>query len=286
MSLAGLPERRSDTVVCIPTYNEGGSIGALLDAILALPRALDIVIIDDGSTDGTREAIAARAATNPHVLMIERNGKLGIGSAHQLGWLHARRCGYARIVTLDADLSHDPADIPRLLSALDAGAEVAIGSRFVKGGQLDYSGWRLFVSRTANIVARILLQLKTHEQTTSLRAAKLASIPEGLVESTLSDGYSFFLTCMARFARTRLSITELPIHFRDRNSGQSKLPAFEIVRCGANLLRLATIERKLPPQVPLLGEHEATCKVCARPYRVRTEAGAIRCLACLDATAD
>jgi len=284
MSLPGLPEPRSDTVVCIPTYNEGGSIGTLLDAMLALPLTLDIVIVDDGSTDGTREAIAARAATSPHVLMIERKGKLGIGSAHQLGWLHARRCGYSRIVTLDADLSHDPADIPRLLAALDAGADAAIGSRFVKGGRLDYSGWRLVVSRTANIVARILLQLKTHEQTTSLRAAKLAAVPEGLVESTLSDGYSFFLTCMARFARAKLSITELPIHFRDRNSGQSKLPAFEIVRCGANLLRL-TVERKLPPPVPLLPEHEATCKVCARPYRVRTEAGTIRCLACLDETA-
>jgi dolichol-phosphate mannosyltransferase len=280
MALANLPERRSDTVVCTPTYNEGGSIGALLDALLALPRAVDIVIIDDGSTDGTREAIAARAEKNPHVVLIERQGKLGIGSAHQLGWLHARRSGYARIVTLDADLSHDPADVPRLLAALDAGADVAIGSRFVKGGRLDYSGWRLFVSRTANVAARTLLALSTHEQTTSLRAARLDRVPPGLIESMLSDGYSFFLSCMARFARAGLKISELPIHFRDRNSGQSKLPPFEIVRCGANLLQLA-VDRNNPPAIALLPDAECTCAACGRPYLIRMEGGGIRCLACL-----
>jgi dolichol-phosphate mannosyltransferase len=232
MTLANLPERRSDTVVCTPTYNEGGSIGALLDALLALPRAVDIVIIDDGSTDGTREAIAARAEKNPHVVLIERQGKLGIGS------------------------------------------------RFVKGGRLDYSGWRLFVSRTANVAARTLLALSTHEQTTSLRAARLDRVPPGLIESMLSDGYSFFLSCMARFARAGLKISELPIHFRDRNSGQSKLPPFEIVRCGANLLQLA-VDRNNPPAIALLPDAECTCAACGRPYLIRMEGGGIRCLACL-----
>jgi len=280
MAIAGLPERRSDTLVCTPTYNEGGSIGALLDGLLAAKRPFDIVIIDDGSTDGTQDQILARAKTHPQIHLIRRNGKLGIGSAHQLGWLHARRAGYSRIVTLDADLSHDPADVPRLLEALDAGADVAIGSRFIAGGRLDYSGWRLAVSRTANIVARSLLAMPTYEQTTSLRAAKLASVPEGLVESMLRDGYAFFLSCMARFARAGLKLAELPIHFRDRNSGQSKLPPFEIVRCGLNLLQLAAL-RANPVPIPLLPENQCTCASCGRPYLIRTEAGGIRCLACL-----
>src|SRR5689334_7452709 len=132
MAIAGLPERRSDTLVCTPTFNEGGSIGLLLDGLLASHRPFDILVVDDGSTDGTQAEILARAKTHPQVHLIRRNGKLGIGSAHQLGWLHARRLGYARIVTLDADLSHDPADVPRLLDALDAGADVAIGSRFME----------------------------------------------------------------------------------------------------------------------------------------------------------
>jgi len=280
MAIADLPERRSDTLVCTPTYNEGGSIGALLDGLLAARRPFDIVIIDDGSTDGTQDQILARAKTHPQIHLICRNGKLGIGSAHQLGWLHARRAGYSRIVTLDADLSHDPADVPRLLEALDAGADVAIGSRFIAGGRLDYSGWRLAVSRTANIVARSLLAMPTYEQTTSLRAAKLASVPEGLVESMLRDGYAFFLSCMARFARDGLKIAELPIHFRDRNSGQSKLPPFEIVRCGLNLLQLAAL-RANPAPISLLPDNQCTCASCGRPYLIRTEAGGIRCLACL-----
>jgi len=280
MTIADLPERRSDTLVCTPTYNEGGSIGDLLDGLLASGRAFDIIIVDDGSTDGTQDQILARAATHPQVHLIRRKGKLGIGSAHQLGWLHARRAGYARIVTLDADLSHDPADVPRLLAALDAGADVAIGSRYITGGRLDYTGWRYAVSRTANIVARGLLTMPTYEQTTSLRAAKLDRVPEGLVESMLRDGYAFFLSCMARFARAGLKIAELPIHFRDRNSGQSKLPPFEIVRCGANLLQLAA-QRSNPQPIPLLPEDRCTCTSCGRPYLIRTEAGGIRCLACL-----
>jgi glycosyltransferase involved in cell wall biosynthesis len=280
MAIADPRERRSDTLVCTPTYNEGGSIGALLDGLLASSRPFDIVIVDDGSTDGTQDQILSRAKTHPQIGLISRKGKLGIGSAHQLGWLHARRLGYVRIVTLDADLSHDPADVPRLLDALDAGADVAIGSRFIEGGRLDYSGWRFAVSRTANIVARSLLAMPTYEQTTSLRAARLDKVPEGLVESMLHDGYAFFLSCMARFARAGLKIAELPIHFRDRNSGQSKLPPFEIVRCGVNLLQLAAL-RTNPAPIPLLPEDRCTCARCGRPYLIRTEAGGVRCLACL-----
>jgi glycosyltransferase involved in cell wall biosynthesis len=280
MAIADLPERRSDTLVCTPTYNEGGSIGALLDGLLASRRPFDIIIVDDGSTDGTQDEILLRAKSHPQIHLIRRKGKLGIGSAHQLGWLHARRAGYSRIVTLDADLSHDPADVPRLLDALDGGADVAIGSRFIEGGRLDYSGWRLVVSRTANIVARALLAMPTSEQTTSLRAAKLERVPAGLVESMLRDGYAFFLSCMARFAREGLKIAELPIHFRDRNSGQSKLPPFEIVRCGLNLLQLAAL-RSNPAPLPLLPDDQCICKSCGRPYLIRTEAGGIRCLACL-----
>ena len=280
MAIADLPGRRSDTLVCTPTYNEAGSIGPLLDGLLASQRPFDIIVVDDGSTDGTQDEVLARATTHPQVHLIRRKGKLGIGSAHQLGWLHARRAGYARIVTLDADLSHDPTEVPRLLDALDAGADVAIGSRFIKGGRLDYSGWRLAVSRTANIAARSLLAMPTHEQTTSLRAAKLDKVPEGLVESMLRDGYAFFLSCMARFARAGLEIAELPIHFHDRNSGQSKLPPFEIVRCGVNLLQLTAL-RTNPAPIPLLPEAQCSCANCGRPYLIRTEAGGIRCLACL-----
>jgi dolichol-phosphate mannosyltransferase len=234
-----IPVKRPKTLVCAPTYNEVESIGILLDAILTLPEKFDILIIDDGSTDGTLASIEEHIKQDPRVSLINRGRKLGIGSAHRLAWLYARSLGYARIVTLDADLSHDPADIPRLVAALDAGADVALGSRFAPGGRLDYRGWRRFASGSANGLARLLLRLPIMEYTTSLRAASLDRVPIGLVESNAADGYSFFLTCAAHFARAGLKLAEIPIYFRQRHGGQSKLPPSEIVRGVFNLLYLA-----------------------------------------------
>jgi dolichol-phosphate mannosyltransferase len=271
--------RTADTLVFAPTYNEGDSIGLLLGQLLALPAKFDVLIIDDGSSDGTQAIVEAHAARTPRVTLIERDAKLGIGSAHRLAWLYARRLGYTRIVTLDADLSHDPAEIPRLLAALDAGADVAIGSRFAPGGRLGYTGWRRFVSRFANRLARDLLRLPVREYTTSFRAARLDRIPPGLVESTASDGYSFFLTCVTRFARSGLKLTEIPIDFRDRHGGESKLPPFEIVRGALNLMRLALDRRRPAPLAPL-AESECRCPDCLEPYRVRTAQEGVRCLAC------
>ena len=119
--------KTGDTLVFICTYNERGNIGAMLDGLLGLRTRCDVLVVDDNSRDGTLDVLAARAAAEPRVGVVVRPGKLGIGSAHKLGWLHARRMGYGRIVTLDADLSHDPADVQRLLDALDAGADVALG---------------------------------------------------------------------------------------------------------------------------------------------------------------
>jgi dolichol-phosphate mannosyltransferase len=258
--------------VFAPTYNEGESIGRMLEQLLAVPAQFDVLIIDDGSDDGTQAAIAEHAARDERVRWLDRGMKRGIGSAHRLAWLHARRLGYARIVTLDADLSHDPADIPRLLATVDAGADVVIGSRFVPGGRLDYSGWRLFVSRLANRLARRILRLPVREYTTSLRAARLDRVPPGLVESTASDGYSFFVTCMVYFARSGLKVAEIPIHFHDRHGGRSKMPRFEILR--------GALDRRPPLPLALLPEPECHCPHCLKPYRVRIHDGGVRCLAC------
>ena len=271
--------RSADTLVFAPTYNEGESIGLMLEQLLAVPAQFDVLIVDDGSNDGTQAAIADHAARDARVRLLDRGMKRGIGSAHRLAWLHARTLGYARIVTLDADLSHDPADVPRLLAAIDEGADVAIGSRFVRGGRLDYSGWRLFVSRLANRLARRLLRLPVREYTTSLRAVRLDRVPPGLVEAIASDGYSFFVTCMVYFARCGLKIAEVPIHFHDRHSGESKLPRFEILRGVLNLMQLA-IDRRPPTPLALLPEPECDCPRCCKPYRVRTDDGGVRCLAC------
>ena len=270
--------RTCDTLVCLPTYNEGETIGPLIDAILRLPVKTDVMIVDDRSLDGTRAAVDLRAAADARVRVIGRPRKLGIGSAHRLGWLHARRLGYTRIVTLDADLSHDPADIPRLLAALDRGADVAVASRFAPGGRIDYRGFRLVISRGANLLARRLLRLSLSEHTTSLRAARLDRVPPGLVETIDHEGYSFFIACITRLVRAGLKVTEIPIHFHDRQQGKSKLPPIEIVRGFFTVVGLALPGRGAG-SFRSLPDCEGACPSCKLPYCVPSEEGP-RCLAC------
>lgn len=234
----------ADVLVFAPTFNEHVCIGEFLNRLLALPVRCDILIVDDASTDGTRDVLDAFAAREPRLRVIYREGKSGVGSAHKLAWSHARARGYGRIVTLDADLSHDPEDVPRLLALLDAGADVAIGSRFVEGGRVGYTGWRLWASHAGNIGARTLLALPLREYTTSLRAARLDRVPAGLIESVPNDGYGFFLTCAVRLAQAKRDVRELPIVFHDRRGGVSKISAIEIVRAMVNLLRLAIEQRR------------------------------------------
>ncbi len=278
------PAKTSDTLVFICTYNECGSIDAMLNGLLGLNARCDVLVVDDNSTDGTLDILAARAAAELRVGVVVRPRKLGIGSAHKLGWLHACRMGYARFVTLDADLSHDPADVQRLLEALDEGADVALGSRFVAGARHDYSGLRLAVSRGANALAASLLRLPIAEHTTSLRAAKLARVPDGLVETIESDGYGFFVTCVVRLARAGLTFAELPIHFRDRHDGVSKISKRQIVFGVLNLLRLSVDRR--PYKARVSQSAVPACPVCARPYQMREPSGELRCLACFGSLSD
>ena len=271
------PTRSSDALIFLPTYNERDVITPMIDALLALPVGCDVLIVDDRSTDGTTDILLSRAASERRLAIMVRPGKLGIGSAHMLGWMHARHCGYRRIVTLDADFSHDPDDIPRLLAALDAGADVAIGSRFAPGGRIDYVGWRRFVSQSANYLARAVLHSPLTEHTTSLRAARLDRVPEGLVETIAREGYGFFLECAVRFVRAGCNVTEIPIHFRDRQHGKSKISQMEIARAALNLLRLK-FQRTW--QNATLGDGAHCCTVCDQPFLTPMPSGELRCLAC------
>jgi dolichol-phosphate mannosyltransferase len=276
---AGRRAGSTGTLIFVPTYNEQGTIARMIDALLALPISADVLVVDDRSTDGTTEWLTSRAARESRLSLIVRPGKLGVGSAHKLGWLYARRFGYRQIATLDADFSHDPADVVRLIAALERGADVAIGSRFAPGGKLDYRGWRLFLSYSANYLARAALRLPIAEYTTSLRAARLDRVPAGLVESIENDGYGFFLICAVRLVRAGLAVSEVPIHFRDRHEGISKIPRLEILRGAFNLARLAVGHRRVSSG-PLPGEAARDCPVCGQPYCIPEPTGEGHCLAC------
>jgi glycosyltransferase involved in cell wall biosynthesis len=185
--------RNSDTLVFAPTSNERETIAPLLDAILALPEKCDVLVLDDCSRDGTTEFLIERSATEARLRAITRPGKFGVGSAHKAGWLQARQHGYSRLVTLDADLSHDPQDVSRLLGLLDAGADVAFGSRFLPGGCLDYSGWRLFFSRNANRLARLLLDLRLLNTQTRCGRYVSSAFPQGLSKTSPKTDMPFSL---------------------------------------------------------------------------------------------
>jgi glycosyltransferase involved in cell wall biosynthesis len=261
------------TLVVLATYNERLNIDRLLDPILALPNRCDVLVVDDNSPDGTGAHVQARAAAAPRIKLLARAGRGGVGSAHRDGWRFARRAGYARIVTMDADLSHDPQDIPRFLAALDDGADVALGSRFIAGGKLDYSGWRRFLSHHGNKLARKALGLPIAEYTTSFRAARLERVPAGLVESIPNDGYSFFLTAAVRLVRQGLRITEIPIHFHERETGVSKMPRLEILRGMANLMYHIVYRRPFAPSAADAGVLPAAPDEPSRaPARRRTDA--------------
>jgi dolichol-phosphate mannosyltransferase len=275
---------RREILVFLATYNELSNIGLLIDSILALPISCDILVIDDNSSDATGEYLKARRANSERITLISRPRRLGVGSAHRLGWLYARRLGYAKIVTLDADLSHDPLDIPRLLAALEAGADVAFGSRFISGGELDYKGWRLLLSRTGNMLARRLLRLSITEYTTSFRAARLDRVPFGLIEKLSNNGYAFFLTGAVRLVRQGLRIKEIPIHFYARHSGTSKMPKLEIMWAAANLLYLIFHRRPFDTKY-LMVEAPVSCCRCGNPYVVKTKPTNALCLFCLSASA-
>lgn len=227
----------SRTLVFAATYNERDNIEKLIAQIWQAVPATDILIVDDNSPDGTGQVLDQIAAKNPKLKVIHRSGKLGVGSAHKVAFRYARENGYAALVTMDADFSHDPQVIPKLLAAL-AGHDFVIGSRFAPGGSLDYSGFRLLISRGANFLARTLLGIIPYETTTSFRAfgpKMLASLP---IENVQADGYSFFLECTYLICRHTNKVFEIPIHFLDRVHGKSKISNKEILNGFLTLFRL------------------------------------------------
>lgn len=227
------------TLIFFATYNEVGNVAAMLDGIaLAVPLA-DILIVDDNSTDGTLDLIKGRH--HKHLNVLVRPSKLGLGSAHLLAWKYALKRGYEVLVTMDGDRSHNPEQIPPLLDALGDDCDLVIGSRYMAGGGCDYTGYRKRISQLGNMAAHALLHIGLSEFTTSFRAFRVSSLNRIDFNTLRVSGYSFFLTVIVQAYLHGLRITEVPIHFYERNAGISKIPPLEIFRGIWNLFRLAAI---------------------------------------------
>ena len=227
-------------LVCIPTYNEASNILALIEEVhVAAPEA-DVLIIDDSSPDGTGELVRDRMLKDARLEVMPRPGKLGLGTAYMVGFAFALQHDYSRALTMDADFSHPPERVPALIKAVDDGADLAIGSRYIAGGAIE--GWaisRRILSATANLVARQTLRLRTRDCTGGFRCYSLRSMQFLVPRPLRSSGYSALIELLTRCERADLSIKEIPITFTDRTHGRSKISRQEIFRAMLTVARLA-----------------------------------------------
>jgi dolichol-phosphate mannosyltransferase len=212
------------TLVIIPTYEEAANIVEVLRRTRAAAPAADILVVDDHSVDGTEAAARAVAAQLGRINVLARRDKTGLGSAYRAGFTWALERGYDVVVEMDADLSHDPMVIPALLRAVEEGAELAIGSRYVRGGSTP--GWsvrRQLLSRGGNWYARLALGLSTHDATSGFRAYRTEALRAIDAVSTRATGYGFQIEMAYLLARSGATVTEIPIEFVERTRGTSKM---------------------------------------------------------------
>ena len=228
---------KAKTLIFTATYNEKGNIENLVNAIKQSSPKSDLLVVDDDSPDGTGKILSQIAKKNKNLKVVHRQGKQGLGSAHRYAMNYAIKNKYDSLITMDADFSHDPADIPRFFEALQ-NFDFVIGSRFMKGGSTDYTGYRRFISTAGNILAKFLLLSPISEHTTSFRAFRVSMLETLEIDQVMAEGYSFFMEFVFQIFHKKFRCTEIPIHFRDRESGESKIPKMQLVYSLATLVRL------------------------------------------------
>lgn len=216
-------------LVVLPTYNEADNIAEVLRRLRMAVPAADILVVDDASPDGTAEIAQASGADLGRVDVLMRAGKLGLGSAYRDGFIEGLRRGYQVLVEMDGDLSHDPAALPALLRAVEGGADLAVGSRYIPGGSIPHwSRYRRALSGWGNRYARWVLALPLADATSGFRAYRADIVTRLDLPSVRSDGYGFQIEMAYRVARAGGGIVEVPIEFVDRERGTSKM-SFRIV---------------------------------------------------------
>jgi dolichol-phosphate mannosyltransferase len=218
-------------LVVSPTYDEIENIGAHVTAVLARPSAPELLVVDDGSPDGTGARVRELAAVHPgRVHLIERSGKLGLGSAYVAGFAWALAEGrFDVVVQMDVDGSHDAASVDDLLAAT-ADADLVLGSRYVPGGAVaDWPWHRRALSSYGNLYARTVLGVDLHDLTGGFKAWRTSLLARLDLDGTTSEGYAFQIETTFRAVQLGAVVAEVPIVFRDRQLGESKMaPAIAV----------------------------------------------------------
>jgi dolichol-phosphate mannosyltransferase len=235
-------------VVVLPTYNERDNIGPYLQALRNVSIDIDVLVVDDNSPDGTADLARAFGAELGGVEVLVRADKTGLGSAYRAGFaMVLERDGqdaYDVVVSMDADLSHDPAVIPRMLDLIEGGADAVIGSRYVRGGgTTDWPVRRQLLSKWGNAYTRTAMGLDVHDCTSGFRAYRADALRAIQPGSTGAEGYAFLTELVRRLTRLGFRIEETPIVFRDRTAGKSKMSGRIIAESMLLVTRWAVSDR-------------------------------------------
>jgi dolichol-phosphate mannosyltransferase len=212
--------------VILPTYNEAENLERVVAAVIAAVPGVRVLVVDDSSPDGTGAIADRLASERDDVEVLHRPRKSGLGRAYVAGFAHALAAGAATVVEMDADLSHDPADLPRLLEPLATGADVVLGSRYVPGGGIrDWDAVRRGISRFGCGYARRVLGVPVRDLTGGFKAFRASALEAIDYAGVRSQGYAFQVELTYRALRRGLTVREVPIVFRERQHGDSKMSA-------------------------------------------------------------
>lgn len=244
-------------VVVIPTYNEAENIGPLLERLLALRDDLSVLVVDDGSPDGTAEIAERAGAETGRVEVLRRPAKLGLGSAYRAGFRRALEDPATLfVVQMDADFSHPPEDVARMLPLLEGTShDIVVGARYVRGGHVrDWPLHRKLLSRMANVYARVVLGLPRSDLTAGFKCFRRAALESIDLDAVRSEGYGFQIEMSWHAHHLGFRTVEMPIEFTDRRCGASKLDPRILLEAAPLVWKLRF---RRPPLARVLPRHAA-----------------------------
>lgn len=216
------PSRR--LLIVVPTYNERDNVERVAEEFLAPVSGAELLFVDDASPDGTGAVIDGIAARDARVHVLHRAGKLGLGTAYLDGFRWALARGYRLVLEMDADFSHDPRYLPRMVELAEDGADLVVGSRYVEGGgTINWGIGRQLISRAGGHYARLVLDLDVRDPTSGFLCYRRETLERIDLRAVHSNGYGFQIEMKYRVHRAGLRIVEIPIIFEDRRVGQSKM---------------------------------------------------------------
>ncbi|MGD8562413.1 MAG: polyprenol monophosphomannose synthase [Desulfarculaceae bacterium] len=235
-----------EVLIVVPTYNEVDNLVPLVGALLNLDLDMGLLVVDDGSPDGTGEAAEGLAAKDKRVNVLQRGAKMGLGSAYSQGFSWGLENTQAPfLVQMDADFSHDPAMVPVLLEAARPGM-VAVGSRYVPGGGVrNWSLWRRMISRFGCLYAESILDMGVRDATSGFKCWPRQALQAIDLNGTLCDGYAFQIEMSWRALKAGFSLKEVPITFVDRGCGQSKMSTRIAMEAAWKVWYLKRLNRRL-----------------------------------------